>query len=230
MKISDLSLELRPRERLVLHGAASLDDASLLAILLRTGMQGKNVLDVAASLLEEVNGSLCALEKMSLPDICRVDGIGRDKALTVKAAMELSRRMAREQTSSLSLSIDSPEEAIGYLATLFSDTEREECWIVLLKRSRKVICPVRISTGGISSTDIDTSGIVKKALDMNARNVILAHNHPSGSPEPSQADIRLTERLRDALSTFSIHLVDHIILSDRGCYSFSEGLIPDCRL
>lgn len=222
MKLTEFSPDERPRERLMQCGAQNLQDSELLAILLRTGTRQNNVLDTARELLNAADGRLTTLEAMSPQMLCQVKGIGPDKAVTVAAAMELARRLARERTEVLKYSIDSPEDAGLFLHDLYTTDLKEECWAVFLKKSRKVIGTLRVSEGGTSMTEIDIKKIVRKALDLKAQMVLLSHNHPSGSAFPSTADVRLTEKLREALKTFELSLMDHIIVADDGMYSFSR--------
>lgn len=223
MKLSQFQPQEKPRERLACVGAQNLQDAELLAILLRTGTREHNVLDVARLLLEAAGGRLSAIEAMSPQMLCRVKGIGMDKAVTVAAAMELARRLSHEKSLMTSYGIDSPGDAGRYLQDLYTTDRKEECWAVFLKRSRRILGTMRVSEGGESMTEIDIKNIVRKALDLKANFVILSHNHPSGSACPSKADMRLTEKLREALDTFEVSLMDHIILADDGMYSFSEN-------
>ncbi len=221
LKLSDWNSEDRPRERLLSCGASSLSTAEIVAILLRTGVPGANAVDTARKLLQSAGNSLTRLSEMSVESLCRIQGIGKGKALIVVAAFELERRLARERHGGR-VTIDNPRDAADVLRTLFTDFAREECWCLFLKRSRLLIGSMRVSEGGESMTEINIKKIVRRALDLSAVSVILSHNHPGGNPRPSPADIRLTKQLKQALGMFELALTDHIILSERGCYSFSQ--------
>lgn len=220
--MSEFSRSEKPREKIMSCGAESLSTVELVAVLLRTGMKGANVLDVARMLLRQAGDSLICLGQFSPQRMCAVGGIGPDKAATVAAAMELARRAACENDGEGSPVINTPDQAYELFRSRFTTQEREQCWCLLLKRSRRVIDCVRISEGGKSMTEIDIAAVVRRALDTGACSVILSHNHPTGNPQPSAADIKLTEKLRRALSTFELSLMDHIIIGENGYYSFSE--------
>lgn len=220
MRITDFTPGEKPRERLVAEGPRALSDAELLAILLRVGVHGTNVIDTARLLLSSADNSLSNLCRMGPHRMCSIPGIGMSKAVTIVAAMELARRAGLE--TKRNRTIDTPEDATALLRSLFSNDSKEECWCIFLKKSRSVICTARISEGGESETELDIKQIVRRAIDVQARCVIVSHNHPSGDCMPSKSDIILTEKLRNALSTFEIFLMDHLILSEYGTYSFSE--------
>lgn len=197
--------------------------AELIAILLRTGIPGSNAVDTARKLMQSAGNSLLCLSEMSVESLCRIDGIGKSKALIVAAAFELEKRLANERQAGRR-PIDNPGDAADVLRTLFSDPSREECWCLFLKRSRLLLGSMRISEGGESMTEINIKKIVRRALDLSAVAVILSHNHPGGNPRPSAADISLTKKLKQALGMFELSLTDHIIISERGCYSFSQEM------
>lgn len=220
MKIKDWNAEDMPRERMLSCGPAALSTAELLAILLRTGTREKNVVDVSRELLSSADNSLARLGTMSVEAMEKIDGIGKGKALLLGAAFELGRRLANERDKAPDI-INNAEDAVGLLRRSVTTLAREECWCLFLKRSRAVIGSMRISEGGESMTEIDIKRIVARALDLKASAVILSHNHPSADPRPSVADIKLTKQLKQALQMFEIALVDHIIITERKCYSFS---------
>lgn len=220
MKIKDLNNDEKPRERFISEGAHSLSSAQLLAILLRTGTRNCNVVDVARNLLIQAEGSLATLADMSLESMCRVSGVGPDKAVAVATAFEIGRRVALERREGC-VSINSVDDAVKYIRSLFSSMDREEFWAVFLKRSRRVVSCERISEGGETFTDVNIKKVVRRALDHAASAVIVAHNHPSGNPMPSTADIKMTKQLRTALQTFELVLMDHIIIAEGGEYSFA---------
>jgi len=217
-----LNADDRPRERLTKKGAESLSTAELLAILLRTGKTGTNVIDVARNLLAAAGGRLSILSRWSVEAMCRIDGIGTGKAASVAAALELGRRMELERSCGVVPLINSSDAAYTLLREKISSDSREECWCLYLKRSCELIGCERASQGGTDVTEVNIKHIVKRALESDAAIVILAHNHPSGDPHPSQADISVTSRLQKAMETFEISLADHIIVCDRSYYSFAD--------
>jgi len=222
MKIAELNADDRPRERLIKKGAESLSTAELLAILLRTGKTGTNVIEVARNLLAAAGGRLGILSRWSVEAMCRMDGVGPGKAATVAAALELGRRMEQERLYGMQPSVGSAEEAYRLLRDKFTSDSREECWCIFLKKSCQLICCERISQGGEDVTEVSIKYIVKRALESEASLVILSHNHPSGNPRPSRPDIQITSRLKEALDTFDITLADHIIACEESFYSFCD--------
>lgn len=223
MKITDLNDDEKPREKFLAEGPEYLSAAQLLAILLRTGTRTRNAVDVARDLLAEAGGSYVTLSEMNVEGMCRVCGIGPDKAVAVAAAFEIGRRTAREKESGSEV-ISSVEDAVNCVRPLFTNMEgREEFWCLYLKRSRRVLARERISSGGETLTDVNIKRIVRRAMHLGASAVIVSHNHPSGNPMPSAADIKATKQLRTALETFDLVLVDHIIVSAGGDYSFNAA-------
>ena len=221
MKIKDLNADERPRELMLKSGAQNLSGAQLLAILLRTGSRSKNVLDVARDLLYSAEGSLNILSDMSLEKMCEVKGIGMDKAVTVAAAFELGRRLNCERDDG-KVMITCASKAIRVLRPLFSSMETEELWCLFLKRWRRIISSERISSGGETLTEVNIKKIVRRSLDLKASAVILSHNHPSGNPKPSEADLKMTRKVKQALETFEIMLMDHIIVTEDDYFSFND--------
>lgn len=226
MKIKELEIGAQPREKMLAKGASSLSSSELLAILLRTGMVGKNVIETAQELLSSADNSLVRLAAMTPEAMTRVSGIGRTKALMVTAALELGKRLDEQRKISPTI-INNASDAGTVLRRLYTSTAREECWCLFLKRSRALIGSMRVSEGGETMTEINIKQIVRKALDLSAVAVILSHNHPGGDQRPSIQDIRLTKQLRGALAMFELELTDHIIISDNGYYSFAQEASED---
>ncbi len=222
MKITELPAEERPRERMARQGARALSSAELLAVILRTGTKQMNVVQTAQALLKNAGGRLSELSHMSVESLSKVPGIGKSKALQIAACAELARRLAEENaTCETNNVIKTAHDAFRVCEPLFSSDRSEECWVLFLKSNSKMIGHMRASHGGESTTCINYKSILKKAIDLEAKAVILSHNHPSGNCQPSTADIEATEHLGDMLKAFDIQLLDHIILSDTGYFSFA---------
>ena len=220
MKLKEMNLEDRPRERLVSKGPGALGNAELMAILLRTGGGGLNVLETAQALLASA-GSLSGLSAMSLEKMKEIRGIGVDKAVTISAAFELGRRFAGEKAESPA-QVTSAKQIHGIMQPIMKGLDHEECWVFYLNRANRIIFKEKLTTGGQASTVMDTGIIIRKALEKKALGLILCHNHPSGSPIPGNADIRQTEALKKAADTFGISLIDHVIVCDSCYYSFTD--------
>lgn len=216
VRIKDLPNADRPRERLAEYGPEALRNAELVAILLRTGLQGRSAIQVAEELVSRF-GQLGKLAASSLGELCEVKGIGRDKAVTLKAAFTLAQRMARELHGDAPL-LDEPEKVAGLLREEVRDYEVEYFHILLLNTRRRLIRKELISKGTLDSTVVHPRDVFKSAIAANASAVILVHNHPSGDPTPSEADIRITRDLIRGGQLLKIDVLDHIILGRR-----SEG-------
>ena len=219
--IKEWRSEERPREKMLERGESSLTDVELLAILLRTGSMECSAVDLARNLLEDAGGSLRRLAAYPLEKILGTKGIGRAKAVTLKAAFEAGRR-SMSFDGDESKTITGAKDVVDYMRPLLTHLDHEECWVIFLNRANRVLCRERLSVGGIAATVIDVKMIAKRAVDKLANNIILVHNHPSGSPRPGKSDISNTETLRKALSALEITLLDHVILAGRHYYSFRE--------
>lgn len=226
MKLKELNIEERPRERLIAKGSSALGNAELLAILLRTGSGNKNVLEMSHELLAAA-GSLTELSAMSIDKMQAIGGIGKNKAATVTAAFELGRRFAAEGSRSPCRAITNASQIFSIMFPVLKGIDHEECWILYLNRANHILYKEKVSIGGLSSTTIDTNSILRKAIEKKADGIILVHNHPSGNPQPGKADVVETERLKKAAETFSISMLDHVIISDSGYYSFADQTIYD---
>ncbi len=224
MKLSEINEYERPRERLLAKGAASLGNAELLAILLRTGRNGCNVLEIAYEVLSHFS-NLSEIACTSIESLVEIRGIGRDKAATIAAAFELGRRFSEENATNVRTPVTKPRQIYDQMIPLLKGLDHEECWVAYLNRSNYVIYKERVSSGGLSFTAIDPNAILRKALEKKASGLILVHNHPSGNPYPGAADIKETSRLKKAASVFSISLMDHIVVSDNCFYSFSDAAV-----
>lgn len=215
----------RPREKLVSLGRSSLSDSELLAILIGSGYKNLNAVEVARSILTSVNNNLSDLGKLSLNELKNFKGIGEAKALTILAALELGRRRKDADPGKKQV-IKSSSDVFNILKPFLSDLSHEEFWIIMLNRANKVAEVCKISQGGVTGTVADTRLIFLRAVEKKACGIILAHNHPSGNLKPSEADISLTTKLKEAGKIMEIPVLDHLIITDAGYYSFAdEGLI-----
>lgn len=225
MKIKEMTEKERPRERLVEKGAGDLSNGELLAILLRTGVKGASALELAQSLLAKVDGSLVKMSQMPMEAIRSVYGLGGMKAVPIVAALELGRRFFEEGMQVDKLTIVSPSQIYRLMKPGLKGLQNEECWAVFLNSAHYVISKERMTAGGINSTIVDIKTIAAKALARKAVSVILVHNHPSGNPRPGTEDIRQTELLRQALTSLSISLMDHVVICDDCYYSFADEMV-----
>ena len=222
MKIKDLIPEDRPRERLLLSGARSLSNSELIAVIIGGGIGGKNASEVARELLSMADGSLMLLASMPMERLITQKGIGQARAVMVAAALELGRRSMQESNSINDSPLTSPELVVQLMLPVLRNLQHEECWVLFLNSKNRLIGKEIISTGSLESTVMDTRKVLRRAIEKQSRHVIMVHNHPGGSPEPSDADIRQTDILRKALSAVEITLLDHVIISDHKFYSFSQ--------
>ena len=225
MKIKDLSMEERPREKLLAKGTEALSNSELLAIVLRTGTGKNNVLDMSRELLHKAGNSLVQLSSMSPECLMEISGIGKDKAATISAILELGRRFTSESSNIVNISITGPEMIWDLMAPRMKGLDHEECWVIFLNRANYVISKEMMSSGGMSSTIIDVKMILRKILEKKASGIILVHNHPSGNSRPGKADISQTQNLKKALEPFDVSLIDHLVIADDQFYSFSDNSV-----
>ncbi|HEY4984486.1 MAG TPA: DNA repair protein RadC [Verrucomicrobiae bacterium] len=211
MRLKDQPASERPRERLAAKGPEALSDAELIAILLRTGLKGVNVVEVGRQLLHRYAGSLQALARASVDDLCKVKGIGRDKAVTLIAAFTLARKMA-EELQRESPVLDNPEAVVALLKGQNLIKTVETLQVLLLNTRRRLIRVEEITDGTIDTLLVHPREVFKAAIAANAAAVVLAHNHPSGDPTPSEADIKVTRDLIRAGQLLKIDVLDHVII------------------
>ena len=222
MRMKDLCLDDRPREKMLEKGPGALSNAELLAIMIRTGTGKMNVVDVARTLLASAEGRLNALADMPMERLCSVNGIGRSKAVAVAAAFELGRRCMIELAVPDKVAVSSPKVVFRMMLPLLRGLDHEECWVIFLNRANYVLGKEKMSVGGLESTVVDVKAILRRALERKATGVILVHNHPSGSAMPGQADIRQTAILKKALQTCEVQLIDHVVVAEDSWYSFAD--------
>ena len=223
--IKNWAKDERPREKLLAHGSEILSNSELLAILINHGTKNKSAIALAKEILEAGKNNLQELGKLSVKELTKIKGIGEAKAITIVAAMELGRR--RQASDALEKkTIVSSGDIASFLQSKIKDNRREVFAVLFLNRANKINHFEIISEGGITGTVADPRIILKKALEEDAVNIVLAHNHPSGSLKPSRADEELTNKIKEAARYFDIRVLDHIIISDLGYYSFAdEGLL-----
>ncbi len=211
----------RPREKLLKHGKETLTNAELLAILLGSGTKNNNVIQLAQEILAHNQHNLVELGKMNLQELQKFRGIGKIKAISLLAALELGKR--RHQSKSIDRpKITNSKDAYRILLYSLQDLRTESFRIILLNRSNRVLKTVEISSGGIAGTIVDPKVVFKTAIDHEASSIILSHNHPSGNLKPSPEDIKLTKKLKTSGDLLSISILDHLIISERGYYSFAD--------
>ncbi|MBK5285917.1 MAG: DNA repair protein RadC [Bacteroidia bacterium] len=215
----------RPREKLLLKGRSALSDAELVAILIGSGNAEETAVEVARKILEDVQQNLVELGKLSVNELMKHKGIGEAKAITIIAAMELGNRR-RESEALQREKITTSKDASEVFSKHLADLPNEEFWILMLNRANKIIGKHCVSKGGVAGTVVDAKSVFKPAVESNASSVILCHNHPSGNLQPSNDDISLTKKLSSAGSNLDVKVLDHIIVTDTGYFSFAdEGMM-----
>ncbi len=220
MSMNSLPKESMPREKLLSHGAHALTNAELLAIFLRTGTQGMNVITLADHLLRDF-GSLRNLFSATQQEFCTRKGLGEAKYVQLQAVLEMTQRYLSE-TLKRGEALTSPEQTKLYLSSVLRDRQREAFYILFLDNQHRVIRDEVLFEGTIDAASVYPREVVKRSLELNAAALILAHNHPSGVAEPSQADRRITRRLSDALELVDIRILDHFVVGDGDVVSFAE--------
>jgi DNA repair protein RadC len=225
LAIKNWNEEDRPREKLVTKGREVLTDAELIAILLGTGFKETTAVDVAKTLLKESGNDLEKLAKFSVKQLSKIKGIGPAKAITIIASLELGRRRKFSEKQILK-KVTGSRDAYDYLYPFLVDQPHEEFYVLLLNRSNTITRHVKISQGGIAGTVVDNKLIFKPALEELSAGIIVCHNHPSGNKNPSPDDISQTKRICEAGKHLDINVLDHLIFTNDGYYSFAdEGLI-----
>ncbi len=221
LPIQQWAEEDRPREKMLLKGRSALSDAELIAVLLGSGMANQSAVDLARQVLQRCHQNLDALGKMTINDLTKIKGIGPAKAITLVSAMELGRRrnytVSKERTV-----LKASQEVYDYMKPYLLDLAHEEFWLLSLNRANAIIRANKISSGGLAGTVVDTRMLFKEALENLANSIILVHNHPSGTLKPSEADEYLTKKLVEAGKFLEIPVLDHLIFTDRGYYSFAD--------
>jgi len=219
--INEWAKDDQPREKLLRKNPGSLSDVELLAILIRIGTRDKSAVQLAKEILQMVRNNLNELGRLSINELMRIKGIGEAKAITIAAALELGRRRQAPGPESMPV-ITNGRQVAAYLRAFLRDHNHEVFAVLFLNRASRARHVEIISQGGITATVVDPRLILKKALEQEAVSLILCHNHPSGNPSPSKADEELTRKIREAASLFDIKVLDHIIVTESGYFSFAD--------
>lgn len=215
----------QPREKLLNKGKRALSNAELVCILLAFGTKGVSALEVAKNILMMFDNDLNRLSRASVEELRKIKGVGKVKAVKIAAALELGQRRVQTDIKKRP-QIRTSEDAHKIISNTIKDLHYEEFWIILLNRANEVIGKKEISKGGVSGTVVDAKLVFNAALKVLASSIILCHNHPSGNLKPSQADIDLTRKIKAAGKTLDISVLDHLIVSEKGFYSFAdEGIM-----
>lgn len=224
--VKDLDTDDQPREKALKHGCGVLSTADLWALVLRTGLPGKPITELARELMRNNDGSLHRLERRTRREILDMKGIGMTKAIQIEAVMELIRRYCGETHVGNPI-IRSSADAAAVMRPEIANLPMEQIWCVLLNRRNEVVKKVKLTSGSSTASIFDRKAVVKAALLENAECVILYHNHPSGNLQPSREDDNITRLLAEACKSMDLRLHDHIILSVTGYYSYADqGRLP----
>lgn len=207
------------RQKLVRQGAAELTDAELLSIILRDGGKELSAIQLSEDILQHYDGNLTELGLEKITKLRMFRGMGIGRAAVISAAMELGKRRKTEESLNIE-TVTTKEDVVAIFKPLISELPYEEFWALYLGASNRILDRVKISQGSATAILVDNRLIVKRALDKFATSLIIVHNHPSGQPEPSQSDIELTEKLKNAAGLFDIHLADHIVITAGESFSF----------
>lgn len=221
LTIKKWALEDRPREKLLIKGKNNLSNAELIAILLGSGTRAVSALDLARNILQDSSNSLNELAQLGIKDLKQFKGIGEAKAVTIVSALELGRRRKPDDRR-LKPRLMTSDETYDFIKADLQDLKHEEFWVILLRRNHEVINKYRVSSGGVSGTLVDPKLIFKRAVDELAAAVILIHNHPSGNKRPSESDVRLTRKIQAAGKLLDVSVIDHLIFTNEGFFSFSD--------
>ena len=219
--IKNWSQEDQPREKLRDKGKTTLSDAELLAILIGSGSRDESAVDLCKRILARVDNNLNALGKLSIKQLMGFKGIGEAKAIGITAALELGRRRRLEDAVKQE-KITSSRDVFNIMQPILGELSHEEFWIIYLNNSNKVIQKQQLSKGGITGTLVDVRLVLKSALEVGAVALIVSHNHPSGTLKPSEADKKITKKLKTAAQSIDINLLDHIIVTEKSYFSFAD--------
>ena len=225
ISIKNWSEEDRPREKLLQKGKKALSKAELIAILLGSGSKSESAVDLSKRLLHQQDGRLKKMARMSVQELVHYKGIGKAKAVSITAGLELANRMMEEEGMELD-KVNSSESVYIIMRPILGELPHEEFYLIYLNNSNKVTYKYPLSRGGMTGTVVDIRIALKKALEHNAVSLIMVHNHPSGKVNPSHADKQLTQKLKQAAELLDLKVLDHVIVTENTYFSFAdEGLI-----
>lgn len=219
--IKHWSQDDQPREKLRDKGRGVLSDAELVAILIGSGSREESAVELCKRILASVDNNLSALGKLSLKQLMAFKGIGEAKAISIAAAMELGRRRRGEEALERK-KITSSSSVFELMQPIIGELAHEEFWIIYLNNSNKVLQKIQLSKGGMTGTLVDVRLVMKTALELGATSMILAHNHPSGTLVPSEADKQITQKLQRAGESLDIKVLDHLIITEKAYFSFAD--------
>lgn len=222
--IKNWSDDDKPREKLINKGRSVLSDAELIAILIGSGSRSESAVELSKRILASTENSLNELGRLSVKQLMKFKGIGEAKAVTIAAALEIGRRRRGEDSTKIE-AIGSSRDAYEILQPIIGDLEHEEFWILYLNNSNKVLHKAQLSKGGITGTLVDVRIIMRQALELGAIALILAHNHPSGTLKPSNADKQITQKIKSAGEALDIMVLDHLIITQKDYFSFADDKI-----
>ncbi|MEG0917299.1 MAG: DNA repair protein RadC [Myroides sp.] len=219
--IKNWSEDDQPREKLLYKGKNALSDAELVAILIGSGSRNESAVELCKRILQQNNNQLHQLQRQSIQQLMQFKGIGEAKAITIVAALELAKRLQLSETKELT-KIGSSEDVFKLMQPIIGDLPHEEFWVLLLNNSNKVIYKLQLSKGGLTQTVVDIRMLFKTALEHLATALILVHNHPSGQLVASGADKDITQKIKLAGNSLDIKLLDHLIITQTGYFSFAD--------
>lgn len=222
LSIRHWSTEDRPREKLRMKGRSALTNAELIAILIGSGNRGESAVKLSRRILQDARESLSELSNYSVEKLMKFKGIGEAKAITIVAALELGRRR-RSESADQRERVNNSDQVFKMLLPVLGDLPHEEFWILYLNNANRILHREQLSKGGITGTLVDIRLAMKKALDLGAVSIILAHNHPSGVTNPSQADKDITQKIIAASRVLDIKVLDHLIVTRHGFFSFADN-------
>ncbi len=221
LSIKQWAVEDRPREKLLSKGLRSLSDAELIAILIGSGTREASAVDLAKHILSSTGNNLNDLSRLSVHDLKKFKGIGEARAIAIVAAMELGRRRKLEEVRRKK-QITTSRDVFDFFHPFIGDLSHEEFWVLYLSRSNRILASKQTSRGGIAGTVIDIRLILKDALENTASSLIICHNHPSGTLQPSEADKEITQKIARAAEIMDLRLLDHIIIGEGSYFSFAD--------
>lgn len=221
--IADLNEDEKPREKALSQGIGALSNAELLAVIFGGGLPGISVVDMSRDILIKADNKLSNLARMSIPAMVKsFSGVGVAKAVALSAAFELGLRCRDEKSQQQQTTVRSSADAFSFIRHRFEHLDHEEFWIIILNRANRIVTDICLSSGGTSMTVVDVKIVIKAALDRMASSIILVHNHPSGNLKPSQQDDALTSKITQSAALLDIKVLDHLIVSDNGFYSYND--------